>query len=54
MTMTDLRFKTQKYMNKVDVLKSKGIDGKRKINDLDKSRHKKKIKKDGSLSKKSE
>ena len=42
MTMTDLRFKAQKYMNRVYALTTKGLDGKRKIGDLDESREKKK------------
>ena len=42
MTMTDLQFKAQKYMNRVYALTTKGLDGKRKIDDLDKSREKKK------------
>ena len=44
MTMTDLRFKAQKYMNRVYALTTKGLDGKRKIGDLDESREKKKKK----------
>ena len=52
MTMTDLRFKAQKYMNRVYALTTKGLDGKRKIGDLDESRGKKK--RDHSPSQKSE
>ena len=54
MTMTDLRFKAQKYMNRVYALTTKGLDGKRKIGDLDESREKKKKKRDHSPSQKSE
>ena len=43
MTMTDLQFKAQKYMNRVDALTTKGIDGKQKIDDLDESQNKKRI-----------
>ena len=41
MTMTDLQFKAQKYMNRVYALTTKGIDGKQKIDDLDESQNKK-------------
>ena len=47
-TMMDLLFEAQKYMNGEDALTTKGMDGKRKIDDVDKPRHKKKEKKDRS------
>lgn len=47
-TMTNLLFKAQKYMNGEDALTTKGMDGKQKIDDIDKPRHKKKEKKDRS------
>ena len=43
-TMTDLLFKAHKYMNREDVLMTKGIDGKWKIDDIDEPQHKKKEK----------
>ena len=45
----DLLFKAQKYMNGEGALTTKGMDGKRQIDDLDEPRHKKKEKKDHSL-----
>ena len=47
--MTNLMFKAQKYMNEEDALTSKGMDGKRKMDDSDEPHHKKKEKKDHSL-----
>ena len=44
--MTDLLFKAKKYMNGEGALTVKGMDGKKKINDIDEPRHKKKEKKD--------
>ena len=43
-TMIDLLFKAHKYMNREDVLMTKGIDGKWKIDDIDEPQHKKKEK----------
>ena len=43
-TTTDLLFKAHKYMNREDVLTTKGMDGKRKIDDIDEPQHKKKEK----------
>ena len=42
--MIDLLFKAHKYMNREDVLTTKGMDGKRKIDDIDEPQHKKKEK----------
>ena len=44
--ITDLLFKAQKYMNQEDALMAEGVDGKRKMEEIDKLRHKKKEKKD--------
>ena len=52
--MTDLLFKTQKYMNGEDTLTVKGIDGKWKMEEIDKPQHKKKEKKDSSPSRKND
>ena len=50
--MTDLIFKALKYMSGEDALTAKGMDGKGKIEDIDKPQHKKKEKKDLSPNKK--
>lgn len=51
-TLTNLLFQAQKYMNGEDVLTTKGMDGKWKIDNLDEPWHKKKEKKDHSLDQK--
>ena len=43
-TMIDLLFKAHKYMNRKGMLTTKGMDGKRKIDDIDEPQHKKKEK----------
>ena len=52
--MIDLLFKAQKYMNEENVLTAKGIDGKWKMEEIDKPQHKKKEKKDSSPSRKND
>ena len=47
-TMTNLLFKAQKYKNGEDALTTNGIDGKRKMEEIDELQHKKKEKKDHS------
>ena len=49
-TVTDLLFKAQKYINGEDALIVNGIDGKQKMEEIDELQHKKKEKKDRSPS----
>ena len=51
-TVTDLLFKAQKYINGKDALIVNGIDGKRKMEEINELQHKKKEKKDCSPSRK--
>ena len=53
-TMTGLLFEAQKYMNRKDALTTNGIDGKRKMEEIDDLQHKKKEKKDCSPSRKND
>ena len=53
-TVTNLLFKAQKYINGEDALTVNGIDGKRKMEEIDKLQHKKKEKKDRSPSQKND
>ena len=53
-TMTDLLFKAQKYMNGEDALTTNGVDGKRRMEEIDELQHKKKKKKDRSPSQKND
>ena len=52
--MTDLLFKAQKYMNGEDALTTNGVDGKRRMEEIDELQHKKKKKKDRSPSQKND
>ena len=53
-TVTDLLFKAQKYINGKDALIVNGIDGKRKMEEINELQHKKKEKKDRSPSQKND
>ena len=53
-TVTNLLFKVQKYINGEDALTVNGIDGKRKMEEIDELQHKKKEKKDHSPSQKND
>ena len=53
-TMTDLLFKAQKYMNGEDALTANGVDGKRRMEEIDELQHKRKEKKDRSPSQKND
>ena len=53
-TMTDLPFKAQKYMNRDDALTMNRVEGKWRMEEIDELQHKKKEKKDCSLSQKND
>ena len=52
--MTDLMFKAHKYMIGEDALTTNGVEGKWRMEEIDKLQHKKKEKKDRSLSQKND